>query len=149
MPKTVELTPITVAGFEEAIKTKYAGKVVAADVWFLGCAPCKKAMPETVALAKEYAPKGAVVMTLDQMPDDLEQKEDVVKFLESVGATMPNYVFTDTENESDAIYKWKERAGFRPTPAMVFYGKDGKLVKSIVGASKAEVQAELDRLLAK
>ena len=70
----VELTPISVADFEKAIQTQYEGKVVAVDVWFLGCAPCKKAMPETVALAKEYAGKGAVVMTLDQMPEGLGAK---------------------------------------------------------------------------
>ena len=141
----VELTPIKVAAFEQEIRAKYKGKVVAADVWYLGCGPCLKAMPETVALASEYAGKGAVVMTVDRMPDDLGQKEKVVTFLQSVDAKVPNYIFDDTE---DAVYEWTERAGFRPSPAMVFFGKDGKLVKSLVAPKKDEVARELDRLLA-
>ena len=145
LPEAVELTPITVAAFEQELRTKYKGRVVAADVWYLGCGPCVKAMPETVALAREYAGKGAVVVTVDRMPDDLARKEKVAAFLKSVDARMPNYAFDDTE---DAVYEWTERAGFRPSPATVFFGKDGKLVKSLVAPTKAEVAGELDRLLA-
>ena len=51
------------------------GKVVLVDFWAQWCEPCKKELPQLDRLAKEYAPKGVVVLAIniDKQRDNAER----------------------------------------------------------------------------
>ena len=54
----------------EVKSTDFNGKVVVVDFWATWCPPCKKELPEYVALQKKYADKGLVIVgiSLDELP---------------------------------------------------------------------------------
>ncbi len=51
------------------------GKVVLIDFWAQWCEPCKKELPQLDRLAKEYAPKGVVIVAvnIDKQRDNAER----------------------------------------------------------------------------
>src|SRR5207302_7645992 len=51
------------------------GKVVLIDFWAQWCEPCKKELPQLEKLAREYAGKGVVVLTvnIDKQRDNAER----------------------------------------------------------------------------
>src|SRR5258706_475591 len=51
------------------------GKVVLIDFWAQWCEPCKKELPQLERIAKEFAPRGVVVLTvnIDKQRDNAER----------------------------------------------------------------------------
>jgi peroxiredoxin len=60
------------------------GKVVLIDFWAQWCEPCKKELPQLERLAKEYAPKGVVVLTVNID----KQRENAEKMARQLGLTV-------------------------------------------------------------
>ena len=68
------------------------GTVVVIDFWATWCGPCVKLIPHTVEVAHTYRDKGLVTATVSL--DDLDNREEVIKFLQSKGADTTNFIST-------------------------------------------------------
>jgi peroxiredoxin len=60
------------------------GRVVLVDFWAQWCEPCKKELPQLDRLAKEYAPKGVVVLTVNID----KQRENAERMVKQLGLTL-------------------------------------------------------------
>jgi len=121
----VELTPVTVAELEAAIAS-HKGKVVLIDCWFRTCSPCVKKFPRVVQLHRDFAKDGLVVMSLDVIPEEWDEKDKVLKFLTGKEATFPNYIFADKPKAYEA---WQAAHDAENTPAFVAFDRQGKWVR--------------------
>jgi hypothetical protein len=99
--------------------------------------------PHTVQLHRDFAKDGLVVVSLDVVADDWEQKADVVKFLTRQKADFPNYILKDTEAAVDAFTETRE---VFPTPSILVFDRTGQRVEvpPFKGRSLEE-KAEHDR----
>src|SRR4051812_16546324 len=61
--KAVTARIVDKAGYDKAVAA-YKGKVVVVDCWATWCVPCRQAFPKTVEMAKTYADKGVVVVSM-------------------------------------------------------------------------------------
>ena len=54
----------------EVKSADYKGKVVVVDFWATWCPPCRKELPEYVAMQKKYAERGLVILgfSVDELP---------------------------------------------------------------------------------
>lgn len=70
----MELVPVKYEGLKQEIQ-KHRGKVVVVDFWATTCPPCMKAFPDFIAMQKQYADRGMVLITVSF--DDPKEDESV------------------------------------------------------------------------
>ena len=65
-----DLQPLDEAGYQRLLASS-KGKVLVVNFWATWCAPCRKEMPELVALAEKYRAKGLkfVTVAIDEASD--------------------------------------------------------------------------------
>jgi thiol-disulfide isomerase/thioredoxin len=123
------------------IKTKYKNKVIVVDFWASWCMPCRKAMPSSKQLRKEYKNKEVVFIyiSVDKEFDKWEmasQKESL--FLDKnnfMALNYPNMLFYK-EMQLNAI------------PRYLLYNKKGELVhKNAPSPDSKEIRSELNKYL--
>ncbi len=142
-PKPVELRAVTIAELDDEIRS-HRGKVVLIDVWFLGCAPCVKKMPQFVELHRELQVEGLVCMTLDTYSEELKKKDKVLDFLKEKGADTINLILSDHANKSD---DWIEKYDCARTPSYVAFDRRGEFVRPPEPADKENMTRFLKKLL--
>lgn len=122
----VKLQTENFEGIQKAIQ-RHKGKVVIVDAWATWCPPCVKEFPNLVKLHKQHGAKGLVCVSLSFDNDGLEklevQQERVLKFLKEQGATFDNLMSTE---DSDTLFR---KMDIPSVPAVLIYGKDGKLLE--------------------
>jgi thiol-disulfide isomerase/thioredoxin len=107
----------------------HKGKIVVLDAWSTSCSPCVKEFPNLVKLHKRHQGQEVVCMSLSCDYQGIKSKppefykERVLKFLEKNGATFENFLCTD---EAEVLY---DKLKVASIPAVLVYGRDGKLVK--------------------
>jgi len=105
--------------------TKYIesnqGKIVIMDFWGDFCIPCKKEFPNLVRLHNQHVKDGLVCVSVSV--DPIEDKDNALKFLKEKKATFFNILL---DEEPDI---WQTKWGFVAVPAVVVYGRDGKIAK--------------------
>jgi thiol-disulfide isomerase/thioredoxin len=117
----VELKKIKLTELDDAI-AKHKGKFVIIDFWADYCVPCKAEFPNLVRLHRDHAKDGLVCMSVTvDLPEDAPK---ALKFLESKKATFENYII-DEKKQGETHEKW----GFGAVPAVMIFGKDGKIAK--------------------
>ena len=122
----ISVRVVNKAGYDKIIAAS-KGKVIVVDCWATWCVPCRKAFPQTVKLAKEYASKGVVVISLcfddpvkGQVPDKVKE------FLVTQDAQFENLVSSlDISADGAEVFDIADGA----LPHFKIYGKDGKLFK--------------------
>ena len=97
------------------------GKVVVMDFWGDFCIPCKKEFPNLVRLHNAHKKDGLVAASVSV--DQKDDMADALKFLKDKKATFFNLLL---DEEADA---WHAKWGFVGVPAVVVYGRDGKVAK--------------------
>ena len=121
------------------IKAKYQNKVVYIDFWASWCAPCRKEMPFSKNLQKEYRNKDVVFLYIS-IDNDFEkwkiasEKEDLLN----------NNLLT--LNYPNAMF-YKELQ-LKTIPRYLIYDKTGKLVhRNAPSPDSKEIRNELDKFL--
>jgi thiol-disulfide isomerase/thioredoxin len=114
----VKLEVIKRQQYLEIIKVQ-RGKVVVVDVWANFCPPCKAEFPHFVEMARRYAGRGVVFLSVSV--DDAEDHAAALKFLKSRGATFPNYLLDEPPAE------WQHLFNIPGPPAAFVYDTNGNL----------------------
>ncbi len=113
--------------------SKLKGKVVILDFWATWCGPCRRWMPIVEKVAKDLAPKGVLVYAINER----ETKDQVRQYLAKTGVKVP--VLFDDEGAVGTAY------GAVSIPLTVIVGRDGKIVKTMVGVhGEADLRAALE-----
>jgi thiol-disulfide isomerase/thioredoxin len=118
----------------------YRGHPVIIDFWATWCAPCRKQIPELVALYNKYnKSRGLVIIgvSCDLIQGDGTQA--VAPFVEEFRIHYPIAL---------ADQRLATSMGVEAIPTTLFVGPDGKIVSRIVGASHpGEISANAKQLL--
>ena len=93
----------------------YRGKPVLLDFWATWCQPCIASLPKLAELAKEAAPKGLVLLSVDE---DREEKR-ATDFLAKHNYTWPN------THDDGSFHEAFNRLGI---PLVVLIDEHGKIV---------------------
>lgn len=97
-------------------------------------------------LHRKYQGDGLVVMSLDIMPDEWDEKDKVLKFLTDKQADFPNYIFKGDQKQVD---DWLEKHGVSFTPAVIAFDRSGKRVPVPEFKTEKEEELFVKNLLAK
>ena len=120
--------------------SKFRGHPVIVDFWATWCGPCRKQIPELIALYKKYnKSRGLVVIGVSC---DLIQGDGVKAVAPFVEEFQINYPIAIADE------RLVDSMGVEAIPTTLFIGPDGKLVSRIVGAGHAgEITADAKHLL--
>ena len=117
--------------------TDFLGKVVVLDFWATWCPPCKKEIPELIALQKKYHDQGLEIVGLSL--DDNGAK-DVKPFADEYGI---NYTMLIATHQTANDY-----GGIPGIPTTFVVDRSGKIVKRYMGYTDPEVfEAAIQPLL--
>ncbi len=120
----------TLEGQEIGSKT-LAGKVVIVDFWATWCPPCRKEIPGFIALQKQYAERGLVIVGASV---DRGGSEVVKKFASEQGVNYPMIMAAP-----EMVGAFGEVIGqIRGIPTTVVIGRGGKIVFTHVGYASKE-----------
>jgi thiol-disulfide isomerase/thioredoxin len=106
-------------------------KPLLVNFWATWCDPCRAEMPQLVALAARYRARGLDLVTVSC--DEPEQEAGAAGFLEKNGPPLPRYIKRAASDEKfiDSVDpRWSGAL-----PALFIYDRQGRLVKSFVGAT--------------
>jgi peroxiredoxin len=112
----------------------FKGQVVILDFWDTWCPPCKKGIPDFIALYEENKDKGLVIIGL---AFGREGEEKVVQFAKDKGITYPIVIATDKVVED-----------FGPIdgiPTTVVIDKKGNIVERYTGFTE---KSEFEKVIA-
>jgi thiol-disulfide isomerase/thioredoxin len=134
---------IDLAGYQDVV-AKYHGKALFVTFWATWCQPCRTEFPTIVSLAKEYAPKGLVVVgvSLDEEAD----MKLVRQFLVDNRPDFPNYR-QKPGIDSDAFYRGVNPEWSGTLPQNDFYARDGHLARYLVGEKQKDAFVQAIRLV--
>ncbi len=111
----------------------YRGRVTFVNFWATWCGPCKKELPDLVALSQELAPRNVrfIGVSTDRGPNIIE---DVRTFVGEHGITYP--VVVSNDDLDDAF------GDPRMIPTSFIVDSDGKIAKTLVGLYSKEALSQ-------
>ncbi len=119
------------------------GKALIVNFWATWCGPCRKEMPELIALEKKLAPKGVKLLLISA--DEPDDGDKAGEFLGSVGAPKPWYI--KEAKDDDAFINAFDTKWSGALPATFIYDRNGKRVKSFIGeVEMKDIEAVIGKL---
>jgi len=117
----------------------YRGKVVLVDVWATWCPPCLKLFSHTVELARRFADRGLVVISLSI--DDPEDEASVLELLASKGARIDNFIsrYGGSAKSLD-LFDLKDGV----LPIFRIYDRGGKVHKTLLSSEDPIAAEDVD-----
>ena len=106
----------------------YKGKVVVLDFWATWCGPCQMSLPHTTKIAKQYADKGVTVLAVN-----VWDKPDAFQAWLPKHPEYSTLHFAIDPSKDDAKGIATGLYGVSGIPTQYIIGKDGRVIKSIVG----------------
>jgi thiol-disulfide isomerase/thioredoxin len=142
-PVSTDPKLIDAQGYQKLVE-QYRGKPLLITFWATWCEPCRDEFPMLNELVKQYAPQGLQVVGVN-----LDGDGDLIlmrRFIARYRPVFKNY--RKTAGGEDAFVQ-TVRPGWRgEIPASFFYGKDGRQIGHLVGASdRATYEAAIRSLL--
>ncbi|MGH8891375.1 MAG: TlpA family protein disulfide reductase [Acidothermaceae bacterium] len=114
----------TLDGQSLSLQSFGAGNVVLINVWASWCGPCRSEAPLIAAAAKSFAPRGFVVLGIDEQDEQSKAKA----FAASTGMTYPNLV--DKEGTILRKLKMLPQMGI---PSTLVIDRHGRVAARIIG----------------
>ena len=102
------------------------GHVVVLDFWATWCGPCRRWLPIVAKAARDHAAKGLIVYAVNEA----ETTTQVKAFLEKQKLEVP--VLMDLNSNVGRLYRAES------IPLTVVVGRDGRVVRVLVGVHEAE-----------
>jgi thiol-disulfide isomerase/thioredoxin len=135
----VDLTLKDPFGAEQRLSA-LKGRIVVLNFWATYCVPCRKEMPDLVAIQNEYAALG--VQVVGASADASEDRAKVMRFVKETKINFPIWMGATT---ADMV-----RFGLGAAlPGTVIIGRDGRIVKVMSGIiNQAELKKQIDTMLA-
>lgn len=138
-----DLKPLDESGYSRLLASS-KGKVLVVNFWATWCAPCRKEMPELVALAAKYRAKGLEFATV--AIDEESDRKAVAEFLDKTKAPPPTFIKnfrSDQKFISLVDSRWS--GGL---PFTVVYDRAGRKAHVFPGeVNLKELEAVLKKLL--
>ncbi len=133
-----ELKMLAGGGDLKAIKLSQAigqGKVVVIDFWATWCGPCRKSIPDLVALHNEYNGKGVEIYGLSvEDPNEANRMDPSKKNQEAVANMSKDLKMNYRVGfATQSMFTAFDQRGMGSIPQTFIFGKDGSLVKHLVG----------------
>jgi len=117
------------------------GKVVLLNVWATWCGPCRRELPDLVAIAREMGQQGVVVLGVSVDRDDAKL-QTVKNFVEKSNIPYVNIIDSDDLKIADAY------GGIPSVPATFIIDRNGNVVQRLVGKrDKAEFVSAIKKVL--
>ncbi len=137
-----KLIPLDEAGFQKLVESN-RGKVLVADFWATWCIPCRKEMPQLVALAAKLKAGGVEFVTVSA--DEPEQEKGALQFLKQHKVQGAVYVKRPKDDEkfiNGIDPKWSGAL-----PALFLYDRAGKKVRSFIGETPMnQIEAAISKV---
>ena len=138
-----ELKPVDEAGYAKLVAAA-KGKVLLVNFWATYCVPCRKEMPQLVALETKLRPQGFQLVTISA--DEPEQVKDATAFLDKAKVAAP--VYLRKAKDDDKFVAAIDAKWSGALPASFLYDKAGKKVQAFFGEVRmAELEAAVKKLL--
>lgn len=114
----------------------YRGKVVLLNFWADWCPPCKRELPDLIALHRQYQDQGLAIIGIA-----IQSKEAKLrKLIEEQGIAYPVVIGDDDIN--------RRYGGIRAVPTTFVIDRQGNIIKQRLGATSKEVfEGDLKPLL--
>ena len=113
----------------------YRGKVLVIDFWATWCPPCRQETPQLARLARENRDRGLEVIGMHIDDRGRSSPEDIRKFIDSYGIAYTVGMATDD------MFVAYLGAGDDTIPQTLVFGRDGRLIKHLIGYSPSHGKA--------
>lgn len=138
-----DLKPVDEAGYAKLV-TASRGKVVLVNFWATYCVPCRKEMPQLVALEAKLRARGFQFVTISA--DEPEQQGAAGMFLDRIKVPAPAYI--RKAKDDDKFVALIDRKWDGALPALFLYDRQGRKVRSFFGETNLSVvTAAIEKLL--
>ncbi|MFH1197995.1 MAG: TlpA disulfide reductase family protein [bacterium] len=119
----------------------YKGKVVILDFWATWCPPCRRGIPDLIALKEQYKNKGLEVIGISIDEFSRDTKAEVVPFVKEYGINYPVVYGT--------IDLTRAYGGIQSIPTSFVINQKGEISQMHVGLVPKETYvSEIEKLLA-
>ena len=119
----------------------YRGQIVLLDFWATWCPPCRKSIPEVIALQDKYKEQGLVVLGISMDDPNKVSDSDLAAFKKHYKI---NYKILKASAEVVKDYFGKTNISI---PTMFFIDREGKIVDKHVGFMPGAIEASLKKML--
>jgi thiol-disulfide isomerase/thioredoxin len=138
-----ELKPVDEAGYAKLVAAS-KGKVVLVNFWATYCVPCRKEMPQLVALEAKLRARGFLFVTISA--DEPEQQGAAGMFLDKIKAPAPTCI--RKAKDDDKFIALVDPKWDGALPALFLYDRQGRKVRSFFGETNLSVvTAAIEKLL--
>ncbi len=132
-PRIADPAVIDPQGYRELLE-RYRGKPLLVNFWATWCQPCHEEYPMVVALARQYAPQGLVVLGISF--DEDAEINLVRHFLERHQPPFLNY--RKRPGNEQAFVRAVHPRWSGTIPSTFFYARDARLIGQLVGTHSRE-----------
>jgi len=112
----------------------YRGKVTLINFWATWCGPCKKELPDLIAISKEMSNRGVKIIGIST-DRGTNVREDVASYISEKG--IPYQIVISNEEIEEAF------GNVRLIPTTFVIDPDGKIAQTIVGARPKEAFVDI------
>ena len=136
-----KLIPVDEAGFQKLVSSQ-KGKILLADFWATWCVPCRKEMPQLVALQAKLKARGVELVTISA--DEPEQEKSAIQFLKQ--SKVQGAVYVKRPKDDETFINTIDPKWGGALPALFVYDRAGKRVRSFIGETPLD---QLEAAIAK